>query len=67
MACTFVEDVASSILGNWQEKLFNRGGSSDLQCPRHIAYRVVHNHTVNTDGKPGHGKPVDQLVEHYNL
>ena len=35
--------------------------------PRHIAYIVVHNRTVNTDGKPGHGKPVDQLVEHYNL
>jgi len=29
--------------------------------------RVVHNRTVNTDGKPGHGKPIDQLVEHYNL
>ena len=35
--------------------------------PRHIAYIVVHNRTVNIDGKPGHGKPIDQLVEHYNL
>ena len=34
--------------------------------PKHIAY-IVHNRTLNTDGKPGHGKPVDQLVEHYNL
>ena len=22
--------------------------------------------TVNTIGKPGHGKPIDQLEEHYN-
>lgn len=35
--------------------------------PKHIAYIVVHNRTVNTDGKLGHGKPVDQLLEHYNL
>lgn len=35
--------------------------------PKHTAYIAVHNRTVNTSGKPGHGKPVDQLIEHYNL
>ncbi len=35
--------------------------------PRHIAYIVTHNRTVNTDGRLGHGKPIDQMVEHYNL
>ena len=31
---------------------------------KHIA---THNRTVNTTkGKPGHGKPVDQMIEHYN-
>ena len=35
--------------------------------PKHISYIAVHNRTVNMDGKPGHGKPVDQLIEHYNL
>ena len=35
--------------------------------PRHIAYIVTHNRTVNTDGKSGHGKPIDQMMEHYNL
>lgn len=35
--------------------------------PRHIAYVVVHNRTVNTTGTPGHGKPIDQMLEHYNL
>ena len=35
--------------------------------PRHMAYIAIHNRTVNMSGKPGHGKPVDQLIEHYNL
>ena len=35
--------------------------------PKHIAYIVIHNRTVNTDSKPGNGKPIDQLLEHYNL
>ena len=35
--------------------------------PKHIAYLVTHNRTVNCVGKRGHGKPVDQLMEHYNL
>ena len=35
--------------------------------PKHIAYIAVHNRTVNLDGKRGHGKPIDQLMEHYNL
>ena len=35
--------------------------------PRHIAYIALHNRTVNLDGKPGHGKPLDLMMEHYNL
>ena len=35
--------------------------------PKHIAYIAMNNRTVNTTGKQGHGKPVDQLMEHYNL
>lgn len=35
--------------------------------PRHMAYIATHNRTVNMSGKPGRGKPVDQLIEHYNL
>ena len=35
--------------------------------PKRIAYIATHNRTVNTLGKPGHGKPIDQLMEHYNL
>ena len=42
---------------------------SNLQAsfPCHIAYVVSHNRTVNIHGKPGRGKPIDQLMEHYNL
>ena len=39
----------------------------EADYPRHIAHIIVNNRTVNTDGRAGHGKPVDQLVEHYNL
>ena len=35
--------------------------------PKHISYIVTNNRTVNTHGKIGHGKPIDQMVEHYNL
>ena len=34
---------------------------------KHIAYIATHNRTVNLSGRPGHGKPIDQMVEHYNL
>ena len=35
--------------------------------PRHVAYIAMHNWTINIDGRPGRGKPIDQLMEHYNL
>ena len=35
--------------------------------PKHIAYIAMHNRAVNMEGKPGRGKPIDQLIEHYNL
>lgn len=35
--------------------------------PKHIAYIATHNRTVNTTGKLGRGKPIDQLMEHYVL
>ena len=35
--------------------------------PRHISYIATHNRTVNMDGKSGHGKPLDQVMEHYNM
>ena len=35
--------------------------------PRHIAYLVTNNRTVNMIGANHHGKPLDQMLEHYNL
>ena len=35
--------------------------------PKAIAFVVRHNRTVKVDGRPGHGKPIDQMIEHYNL
>lgn len=49
------------------------GEAANLICninadfPKHIAYIATHNRTVNTTGIAGCGKPVDQMVEHYNL
>ena len=49
------------------------GEAANLICnlqadfPKHIAYIAIHNRTVNTRGISGYGKPVDQMVEHYNL
>ena len=39
----------------------------EADFPRHIAYIATHNRTVNTTGKSGRGKPVDQVMEHYIL
>ena len=35
--------------------------------PKHLAYVAIHNRTVNTTGRLGQGKPIDQLNKHYNL
>ena len=36
--------------------------------PKHISYIAIwHNRTVNTEEKPGRGKPLNQMMEHYNL
>ena len=41
----------------------------NLKCdfPSHVAYIVTHNRAVNMSGKEGRAKPLDQLIEHYNL
>ena len=35
--------------------------------PKYIAFIAAYNGTVNTQNKPGRGKPIDQMMEHYNL
>ena len=35
--------------------------------PKHLSYIATNNRTVNMQGKPGHWKPIDQLIEHYIL
>ena len=37
------------------------------EFPKHIAYIATHNRSVNVSGKSGLAKPVNQLIEHYNL
>lgn len=52
---------------NYATEAVNLLAHLQADFPRHIAYIAMHNRTVNTTGKPGRGKPVDQLMEHYVL
>lgn len=52
---------------NYATEAVNLIAHLQADFPRHIAYIAMHNRTVNTMGKPGHGKPIDQLMEHYVL
>ncbi len=52
---------------NYAAEAVNLIANISADFPRHIAYIAVHNRTVNTEGKPGRGKPIDQLKEHYIL
>lgn len=52
---------------NYASEAVNLIAHLEADFPRHIAHIATHNRTVNTTGKPGHGKPIDQLMEHYVL
>lgn len=52
---------------NYSTEAVNLIAHLEADFPKHISYIVKHNRTVNTTGTPGHGKPLDQLMEHYNL
>ena len=52
---------------NYSNEAANLICNIQADFPKHIAYIAIHNRTVNTTGIPGHGKPIDQMVEHYNL
>lgn len=52
---------------NYATEALNLLSNLAANFPQHIAYIATHNRTVNTQGKYGHGKPIDQMLEHYNL
>ena len=52
---------------NYATEAVNLLANLQADFPKHIAHIVTHYRTVNTDGRLGHGKPIDQMVEHYNL
>ncbi len=52
---------------NYAREALNMLANLKANYPSHIAHIVTQNRTVNMDGRPGHGKPIDQMVEHYNL
>ena len=52
---------------NYASEVANMIANMKADFPAHIAYIATHNHTVNMQGKPGMGKPIDQFIKHYNL
>lgn len=52
---------------NYASEAANMMANLKADFPHHIAYIAIHNRTVNMQGKSGRGKPIDQLIEHYNL
>ena len=52
---------------NYAAEAVNMIANMMADFPKHVAYLATHNRTINTEGKPGHGKPVDQMMEHFNL
>lgn len=52
---------------NYASEAANLIANIKADFPAHIAYIATHNRTVNMQGKEGRGKPIDQLIEHYNL
>ena len=52
---------------NYATEALNLLCNISASFPRHIAYIVTHNRTVNTSGKPSQSTPLDQMLEHYNL
>ena len=52
---------------NYSKEAINLLSNIKALYPKWLAFIVTHNRTVNTHGKAGHGKPIDQMLEHYNL
>ena len=52
---------------NYATEAINLICNLQADFPKATAFVVQHNRTVNMDGRPGHGKPIDQMMEHYNL
>ena len=67
--CETVEAVVAKTNWNWKEELCCVHQIANLcaELPKHLTFIAIHNRTVNVEGKVGRGKPLDQMIEHYNL
>ena len=52
---------------NYSVEAANMLANLKADWPKSIAFIHTHNRTVNMSGSSDGGKPVDQLIEHYNL
>lgn len=52
---------------NYSSEAANLLANLKADFSKWLAYVVTHNRTVNSSGRPGHGKAIDMAVEHHNL
>ena len=52
---------------NYSNEAANLLANLAADWPEDLVQVFTYNRTVNMTGKVGHNKPIDQLVEHYNL
>ena len=52
---------------NYSVEAANLLANLKADCSKWMAHIATYNRTINSTGIPGHGKPIDQTVEHHNL
>ena len=52
---------------NYSSEAANLLANLKTDFSKWLSYIVTHNRTVNSSGRPGHGKAIDMAVEHHNL
>ena len=51
---------------NYSNEAANLLANLKAEFSKWLAYLVVHNRTINSSWRPGHGKTIDMAVEHHN-
>lgn len=52
---------------NYSVEAANLLANLKADFPKHTAYIAINNHTVKMEVKQGRGKPLDLVMEYYNL
>ncbi len=61
----FTESIKEGHL--WLQQIQSQPTTLSLSNTDRTLNMALTHRTVNLHGKPGYGKPIDQMIEHYNL